>query len=153
MMTGESDKLLGLLQPVVEGLGYELLGLQLLNQGSGRLLRVYIDAPQGIGLQDCQQVSSQLSALLDVEEPLSGNYSLEVSSPGADRPLFKLEHYQCFIGQRVKIRLRMALQGRKRFAGNLVSADKDEVVVEIDEGPAYLPFEQIESARLDPFNS
>jgi len=152
MASGESDKLTGLLEPVIAGLGYELVGLQLLNQGAGRLLRIYIDAEQGVGLQDCQQASAQLSAVLDVEDPISGNYSLEISSPGSDRPLFKLEHYQRFIGQQVKIRLRLALEGRKRFAGKLLSANEDEVVVEIDEGPVYLPLQQIESARLDPFH-
>jgi len=148
-MLGDSPELRRLLEPLVEDLGYELVLVELVG-GGGRTLRLYIDAPGGVMLEDCESVSRQVSAQLDVEDPIAGEYNLEVSSPGLERPLVKREHFERFVGERVKVRLHQANLGRKRLTGILSEADSDGVVVEMD-GEAYeLVYSDIESARLAP---
>ncbi len=129
-MTG--DELATLLEPTVERLGYELADLEVRLSGKGGLVRVFIDKPEGIGLADCEKVSQAVSALLDVEDPVPGNYELEVSSPGLDRKLTKVEHFQRFMGEIVKVKTRFPVEGRRRFRGKLMSADEDNIVVEVD---------------------
>jgi ribosome maturation factor RimP len=132
-------------------LGYELVGVEWLSrQKSGHLLRVYIDSPDGIDLADCERVSHQVSGLLDVEDPINGDYALEVSSPGLDRPLFELAHFERFIGQSARVRLMVAQEGRSNFRGVITAVDGDEVVLEVDGEPVRLPFGKIASARLVP---
>jgi ribosome maturation factor RimP len=99
------ERVQALLEPLVEGLGYELVCLELHGSGAHALLRLYIDAPQGIGLDDCERVSREVSAALDVADPISGSYRLEVSSPGLDRPLAKPEHFRRFAGRQAKLQL------------------------------------------------
>src|SRR6185312_2141027 len=106
-----------LLAPTTAALGYELLGCVYVPQGRQAILRVYIDSPEGITVDDCERVSRQLGAVLDVEDPIRGYYALEVSSPGMDRPLFTLAHFQRFIGAKVNIRLHMPVGERKHFKG------------------------------------
>ena len=139
-----------MLEPTVEGLGYELSDLEVKLGGRHGVLRVFIDKPDGIGLDDCEKVSLAISALLDVEDPLPGHYDLEVSSPGLDRKLTKIEHFQRFEGETVKVRMRFPIEGRRRFRGTLVSSDDANIVVEVDGVPHTLPVATIDTARLVP---
>lgn len=147
-MTG--DELAVLLGPTVERLGYELADLEVRLGGKSGLIRLFIDKPEGIGLEDCEKVSRAVSALLDVEDPVPGNYNLEVSSPGLDRKLRKVEHFQRFIGQIVNVKLRFPLDGRRRFRGKLLSADDENIVVEVDGESYSLALTTIDTARLVP---
>ena len=150
-MRSAPEKLTGLLRQEVELLGYELAGVELVAQGKGgTLLRVYIDHEDGINLDDCVQVSHQLSGVLDVEDPIRERYRLEVSSPGMDRPLFELAHFVRFTGHKVRIRTRSMLEQRHRFSGMLKGVEDNVVLVE-DDGTLYrIPIEEIEKARLVP---
>ena len=147
-MTG--DELAVLLGPTVERLGYELADLEVRLGGKSGLVRLFIDKPEGIGLEDCETVSRAVSALLDVEDPVPGNYRLEVSSPGLDRKLRKVEHFQRFIDETVKVKLRFPLEGRRRFHGKLLSADDENIVVEVDGESHSLALATIDTARLVP---
>jgi ribosome maturation factor RimP len=147
-MTG--DELAKLLEPTVERLGYELADLEVRLGSKGGLVRVFIDKPEGVDLDDCEKVSRAVSALLDVEDPVPGNYSLEVSSPGLDRKLTKVEHFQRFEGETVKVQMRFPIEGRRRFRGTLVSSDDENIVVEVDGESHSLPLKTIDTARLVP---
>ena len=147
-MTG--DELATLLEPTVVRLGYELSDLELRLGGKGGLVRVFIDKPEGVGLADCERVSEAVSALLDVEDPVPGHYDLEVSSPGLDRKLTKVEHFQRFAGETVKVKTRFPIEGRRRFRGKLVSADEDRILVEVDGESHTLELATIDTARLVP---
>ena len=147
-MTG--DELAKLLGPTVERLGYELADLEVRLGSKGGLVRLFIDKPEGIDLDDCEQVSQAVSALLDVEDPVPGNYNLEVSSPGLDRKLTKVEHFQRFEGETVKVQMRFPIEGRRRFRGTLVSSDNENIVVEVDGESHSLPLKTIDTARLVP---
>lgn len=150
-MQKASQALLDLVRGVVEPMGYELVGVEHRGQGeSGDLLRIYIDRDVGVGLKDCTAVSHQLSGVLDVEDPIAGEYSLEVSSPGLDRPLFELEHFERFVGQEAKLKLSRALDGRRNFRGQLMGVEADAVLMQVDGEIYRLPFGQIDSARLVP---
>jgi ribosome maturation factor RimP len=144
------DELANLLEPTVERLGYELVDLEVRLGGKGGLVRLYIDKPDGIDLDDCEKVSLAVSALLDVEDPVPGNYNLEVSSPGLDRKLTKVEHFQRFEGETVKVQLRFPIEGRRRFRGTLVSSNDENIVVEVDGESFSLPLKTIDTARLVP---
>ena len=147
-MTG--DELAKLLEPTVERLGYELVDLEVRLGGKGGLVRVFIDKSDGIDLDDCETVSRAVSALLDVEDPVPGNYNLEVSSPGLDRKLTKVEHFQRFAGETVKVQMRLPIEGRRRFRGTLVSSDDENIVVDVDGESHSLPLKMIDTARLVP---
>ena len=147
-MTG--DELATLLEPTVERLGYELADLEVRLGGKGGRVRLFIDKPEGIGLVDCERVSRAVSALLDVEDPVPGNYDLEVSSPGLDRKLTKVEHFQRFMGEIVKVNMRFPLAGRRRFRGKLLSVDDENIVVEVDGESYSLALATIDTARLVP---
>ena len=147
-MTG--DELAKLLEPAIERLGYELADLEVRLGGKGGLVRVFIDKPEGIDLDDCEKVSRAVSALLDVEDPVPGNYNLEVSSPGLDRKLTKVEHFQRFEGEIVKVKMRFPIEGRRRFRGTLVSSDDENIVVDVDGESHSLPLKTIDTARLVP---
>jgi len=150
-MTGRrNDELQALLQPTVVGLGYELWGVEFLRQGRRSVLRVFIDSPDGITVEDCATVSRQLSALLDVEDPISGEYTLEVSSPGMDRVLFTAEQFARYVGEEVSVRLLRPLQGRRKFKGPLLSANSDELVLVQDGQELRLPMDAIDKAQLVP---
>jgi len=136
---------------VVEPMGYELVGVEYLaGYQGGNLLRVYIDHENGINVDDCAAVSHQLSGVLDVEDPLPGQYSLEVSSPGLDRPLFDAEQFECYIGHKVNVRLDPSIGGRRKYKGLLLGLEDDHILVEVD-GEVYpLYLDQIQEARLVP---
>ena len=138
-----------LLEPPVEALGYELLHLEFAGNRGGTL-RLYIDAPGGIELDDCESVSRQVSMVLDVEDPLDDSYTLEVSSPGLDRPLVKPEHFRRFVGEKVRIVMQSHILGRRRFTGLLVEANDTRAEVEVDGESYALPYEEMESARVEP---
>ncbi|MEM7432506.1 MAG: ribosome maturation factor RimP [Pseudomonadota bacterium] len=145
-----AEELTRLLEPTVEQLGYELSDLEVRLGGRNGLLRLFIDRPDGIGLDDCEKVSMAVSALLDVEDPLPGQYNLEVSSPGADRTLTKLEHFERFMGETIKVQMRFPIDGRRRFRGTLSAADSENIVVEVDGTAHTLSVATIETARLVP---
>lgn len=140
-----------LIAPTVIALGYELIGVEKLPQGrKGSLVRVIIDTPEGITLTDCERVSYQVSGLLDVEDPIPGHYTLEISSPGIDRPLVTLEHYTRFIGQTVSIRLSRPLDTRRNFTGQLQKVEGETIILLCDGTEYCLPYNAIEKARLVP---
>ena len=139
-----------LLEPTIARLGYELADLEVKVGGKNGVLRLFIDSPDGIGLGDCEKVSLAVSALLDVEDPLPGHYALEVSSPGLNRKLTKVEHFQRFTGETVKVQMRFPIEGRRRFRGTLVSSDDENIVVEVDGESHTLPVATIDTARLVP---
>ena len=149
-MSREQRRFHEMLSPSVEALGCELLGVQLSRGPRQSLLRIYIDRPEGVTLDDCERVSHQVSGILDVEDPIAGQYSLEVSSPGADRPLFVEEHFRRFAGHRVKLRLAVPVEGRRNLTGQLEGAEDGEVLVELDGRRWKLPLDQIAQARLVP---
>jgi len=143
-------KLSNLFEPVIESMAYELVGVELTGSGNGTILRIYIDAENGITVDDCQAVSYQVSGILDVEDPLQGHYTLEVSSPGLDRPLVKPEHFEQFTGELVKIRSTEAVLGRKNFKGILESFDGEYLYVAVDNEVYEIPFDIVEKANLVP---
>jgi len=135
---------------LVAGLGCELVGVETRSGGEHGLVRIYIDTPAGVTVEDCERVSRQVSALLDVEDPMRGPYTLEVSSPGLDRPLFTPAHYRRFIGQRVKVSLVRLHEGRRHVTGLLRAADDSGVTVTEGELHITLPYELIARGRLVP---
>jgi ribosome maturation factor RimP len=137
-------------EPVVEAMAYELVGVELTGSGNGTILRIYIDAEKGITVEDCQAVSYQISGLLDVEDPLTNRYTLEVSSPGLDRPLVKPEHFKQFTGELVKIRSTEAVLGRKNFKGRLESFDGKNLFVVVDNEEYEIPLDIVDKANLVP---
>jgi ribosome maturation factor RimP len=150
-MQKASAKLQEITRGVVEPMGYELVGVEYLSgyQG-GNLLRVYIDHENGINVDDCAAVSHQLSGVLDVEDPLPGQYSLEVSSPGMDRPIFDAEQFERHVGQKVNVKLDPSIGGRRKYKGLLLGLEDDHILVEVD-GEVYpLYLDQIQEARLVP---
>ncbi len=149
-MSSKLEQLQALLAPVVEALGYQCWGIEFISQGRHSVLRVYIDHADGILIDDCEKVSRQISGVLDVEDPVSGEYTLEVSSPGMDRPLFTLEQFAAHIGEQVKIRLRSPYEGRRNFQGLLRGVEEQDVVVQVDEHEYLLPVESIDKANIIP---
>ncbi|MFL6712462.1 MAG: ribosome maturation factor RimP [Sulfurifustis sp.] len=149
-MRGVGPALRERLQAGVQALGFELVDVELTGGRQHQTLRVYIDSPQGVTVDDCADVSRQLSAILDVEDPFPGTYTLEVSSPGLDRPLVTVADYRRFEGAIVKVRLATALDGRRNFTGRLASTTADGIVVEVDNEQFHLRFDAIERARLVP---
>lgn len=140
-----------LLSPAISALGLELIGVELaLSRGSG-LVRVFVDAPgRPVTIEDCEASSRELSAVLDVNDPISGRYTLEVSSPGLDRPLFTPEHFAKQIGETVKVELGIAQDGRRRFQGQILAVDGDKITIEQDGSPVTIAHERISRARLKP---
>jgi ribosome maturation factor RimP len=137
-----------LIEPTVEALGLQLWGVEHGKQGRFSLLRIYIDSEEGITIDDCERVSRQVSAILDVEDPISGEYTLEVSSPGIDRPLFTLEQYQHYVGELVNIRTRGPIEGRRKFKGTIEEAGDGKVVVNVDGETYTLPHADIDKATV-----
>jgi ribosome maturation factor RimP len=140
-----------LLEPGITSMGYELVGVEFQTGGSGGgLLRVYIDSEAGISAEDCQKVSYQVSGVLEVEDPIPGHYTLEISSPGLDRMLFRKQDFERFAGQLIKLRTAYPIEGQRKFKGRLLGLQGENVVFEQDDMEISLPFDQIEQARLVP---
>jgi len=149
-MSVTREQLLGLLEPAVEALGYELTDLELnLSHGRG-LVRLFIDCERGITVDDCARVSHQVSGVLDVEDPIVCDYRLEVSSPGADRKLVKPEHFDRFAGSVVKVRLKRLIDGRRRVKGQLLGRDGAAIQVRSDGEDVSIAMADIDVARLVP---
>ncbi len=148
------DALMRLLEPPIEALGYELVDIEFAREGRGGVLRIFIDTsgePAGaVTVDDCARVSHAVSEVLEAEDPISGHYTLEVSSPGFDRILRTRAHFERFMGQRVFVELKLPLDGRRRFAGVLQSVASDAIVVEVDGIAHSLPLDRIQKARLRP---
>jgi ribosome maturation factor RimP len=138
------------IEAAVRGVGCELVGIEYHPQGRRSVLRVYIDTPEGVTVDDCERASRQISGALDVDDPIKGQYVLEVSSPGLDRPLFTEEHFRQFAGNRIKLRVSPPLDGRRNFSGVLMGVRDQAVVVVQDEQEVEIPLRQIEQARLVP---
>lgn len=149
-MSSKLEQLQAMLAPVVESLGYQCWGIEFISQGRHSLLRVYIDREGGILVEDCEAVSRQVSAVLDVEDPISSEYTLEVSSPGMDRPLFTLEQFAKHAGEQVKIKLRSPFDGRRNFQGLLRGVEEQDVVVLVDDHEFLLPIDLIDKANIIP---
>lgn len=151
MTSSKASEIQGMLAPTVAALGLELLGVELLPDGRGQLLRLYIDAPgRHVGIEDCEAASREVSAQLDVEDPIASEYTLEVSSPGLDRPLFTVEQFGRFIGEQVKVSLRLPQDGRRRLQGKVLKAEGDTVCVSVDNKEMSIAHANIEKARLVP---
>ena len=135
-----------LIEPTVNALGVQLWGVEHVSQGKFSLLRIYIDREEGVTIDDCEKVSRQVSALLDVEDPIAGEYTLEVSSPGIDRPLFTLEQFRQYVGEVVSIRTRGPIEGRRKFKGKITEVADEEVIVEVDGTTYRLPHVEIDKA-------
>ncbi len=144
------EQFIALLEPLVVQLGYELADVEAKFGASSGVLRLFIDKEDGIGLEDCETVSRQVGALLDVEDPISGDYSLEVSSPGLNRRLVKAEHFERFAGEQVKIKLRKPLDERRNFKSRLLGFKDGKVLVEEDGATYAIPFKDIDTARIVP---
>ena len=144
------EHLLALIEPVVQGLGYECVGVEYNPHPKHGLLRIYIDHENGILVDDCTKVSHQVSGVLDVEDPITDNYSLEISSPGEDRPFFKLEQFARFIGSTVTVHLFVPQNGRRKITGKIVQVEGDIVTLEENENVFQIPFAAMSKARLVP---
>ena len=143
-------RLNALLQPLVEDLGYEFVGLEHSSNPKNAVLRIYIDTEQGVGIEDCEKVSREVAALLDVEDPIPGHYNLEISSPGLDRPLFNREQYRQFEGEEVNLSLFAPEHGRRKVTGRILGQEGDLLKVEMDGDAIELNFSNIAKARLVP---
>ena len=152
-----------MIRPIVEGLGFECWGVEFISQGKHSVLRIFIESltgastaddeeqsESGVELKDCEQVSRQISGVLDVEDPIAGDYTLEVSSPGMDRPLYSLSHYERFKGSHVALKLRMPYEGQRKFNGVLNGVEGNDIVLQVDQEEFLFPLEAIEKANVVP---
>ena len=144
------EKLIALTEPLLGQLGYELVDLEYAPGRAHALLRIFIDRPEGVGLDDCERVSHEISALFDVEDPVSTGYTLEVSSPGLDRVLRTPEHFQRFVGERIRLELRIARDGRRRYTGRLEALNAEGIELNVDGAMVSVSFAEIGRARLAP---
>lgn len=139
-----------LIEPVVTAMGFELWGIEQISQGKHSRVVVYIDSPDGITVDHCADVSRQIGGILDVEDPISGQYQLEVSSPGMDRPLFTLDQFERYKGNTVALRLSAPFSGRRKFKGLLAGVEGDEVLLHLDGEEYCFPIDGIDQARVVP---
>ena len=144
------EHLVNLIEPIVEGLGYECVGIEYNPHPQHGMLRIYIDSPNGILLEDCSKVSHQLSGVLDVEDPIQGNYQLEISSPGEDRPFFKLSQFQQFIGSTITINLYSSIDKRKKITGRIEAVEGEDILLLEGEQIFRIPFQAMSKVRLVP---
>jgi ribosome maturation factor RimP len=145
-----SGKLTSLLQPLVEDLGYEFVGIEHSSNPKNPVLVIYIDKSDGIAVEDCARVSREIAAMMDVEDPIPGQYQLEVSSPGLDRPLFTLSQFQQFTGEVAQIALFAPRDGRRKFKGKILGTEEGQVKMEQDGVEVTLDLGNIAKARLVP---
>jgi ribosome maturation factor RimP len=145
-----SVKLTNLLKPLVEDLGYEFVGLEHGSNPKNPAVVIYIDRENGIAVEDCERVSREVAALLDVEDPIPGRYNLEVSSPGLERPLFTLEHFEQFAGEVTKVTLYAPQEGRRKFKGKILGTEGDQVKLALDDLEVLLEMANVAKAQLVP---
>ncbi len=144
------DKIEAMIKPSIEALGFELWGLEYLPAGNHSILRIYLDKPAGITVDDCAEASHQISAILEVEDPISNAYRLEVSSPGLDRQLFKSEQYPTYEGEEMQVRTGSPVMGRRKFKGKMLEVLPEAIVLEVDGEEYEIPFDEIEKANVVP---
>jgi ribosome maturation factor RimP len=163
------ERLIGLVEPMLAKLGYELVDVEYVGSGGDATLRVFIDWPdgvapagletegdienrsyEGIGVEDCEKVSRELSDLLDVEDPIPQAYALEVSSPGIERILRTPRHFERFVGERVLVELKQPRAGRRRYTGRMTRAESGEIELNVDGEPVAMGLAEIGKARLAP---
>lgn len=149
-MASKQERLTDLITPVVASLGCELWGLEYLTQGRYTTLRIFIDGPNGVSLDDCEKVSRQISSVMDVEDPIEGEYTLEVSSPGLDRPLYTEAQYARYVGETVNLRLRIARDGRRRFKGVINKVENGNLLLQVDNQEVTLLIDTIDKGNLLP---
>jgi ribosome maturation factor RimP len=142
------ETLTEMLKPAAEALGYEFLGIEYIGQGIHSVLRVYIDHEDGITVDDCTKVSHQASGILEVEDPITSQYTLEVSSPGMDRPLFTLPHFEKVVGELINIRCHVGVNGRRKFKGKLETIEKETLIITVDNQTYDVDFNDIDKANL-----
>ncbi|MDH5357200.1 MAG: ribosome maturation factor RimP [Gammaproteobacteria bacterium] len=143
-----SDQIEQLIEAPIESLGYELVGVEYIKNGRDTVLRIYIDSENGISIEDCERVSHQVSGILEVEDPITTAYSLEVSSPGFDRPLFKARDFERFSGSEIKLSMKLPVQGRRNFRGVLQGFSDGDILIEVDGEVYALPLTKLAKARL-----
>lgn len=149
-MASKQEILEQLVEPVAASLGCELWGLEYLTQGRYTTVRIYIDGANGATLDDCERVSRQVSAVFDVEDPIDGEYTLEVSSPGLDRPLYTEAHYARYVGETINVRLRIARDGRRRFKGVITKVENGDVFLQVDNQEVQMAIDVIDKANVEP---
>ena len=155
-MSDKSTQISELLSPTVQALGLELLGIEYLPAPGGATVRLYIDVQEAerdtrqVNIEDCEAVSREVSAQLDVEDPITGNYTLEVSSPGVDRPLFTLAHFVRHVGESVKAVLKLPQEGRRRLLAKIIRVDGQDILFDADGHDLLVAFDNIDKARLVP---
>jgi len=150
-MGQQAVKIGAMIEPSLDALGYELVGVEYTAQGKHSLLRIYIDTEEGVDVNDCQKASQQISGVLDVEEPLSGQYTLEVSSPGIERPLFTAAHFERFAGERAEVRMHTPIDGQRKFVGQLAGVEDNKVLLNLEnEESISLSLVDIDKAKLKP---
>jgi ribosome maturation factor RimP len=147
-LSSGANKVTELIEPTVEALGLDLWGIELLQQGKFTVLRIFIESDEGITIEDCEKVSRQVSAILDVEDPISGEYTLEVSSPGIDRPLFKISQFEEYADSEVDIKMRSPLDGRRKFKGRITKIDGNAIRIDVDGTEYDLDHSDIEKASV-----
>ena len=150
MTTGMRERLVGLVEPLLERLGYELVDLEFSGGRGSAMLRVFIDRQTGVGIEDCEAVSREVSALLDVHDPVPTGYRLEVSTPGLDRVLRTPAHYARFAGAQVAVELTVPREGRRRYTGQLLQSDADGMELMVAGAPVAFPYREVDQARLVP---
>lgn len=144
------EHLVEMIEPIVDGLGYECVGIEYNPHPKHGLLRIYIDKEEGVLLEDCSKVSHHLSGVLDVEDPIRGNYQLEISSPGMDRPLFKIDQFNRYIGSQVKVTLFRPIDKRRKITGMILSVEDQTIRIQEGEQVFNVPFQAMSKARLVP---
>lgn len=139
-----------MLEDAVAAIGFELLGVEFVRAGKHSTLRVYIDSENGVDVDDCADVSHQVSAVLDIEDPISTEYNLEISSPGMDRPLFKPSQYEKVLSQTISVKLHMPIDGRRNYKGQLIKCDEHDFEIQVDNQTFTLTYNNVLKANLVP---
>jgi ribosome maturation factor RimP len=144
------ETMMAMLSPAVNAVGFELWGLEFFQQGRHSVLRIFIEGPDGVSVENCAAVSHQVSGVLDVEDPIAGEYTLEVSSPGWDRPLFTLDQYKRLAGTEIAVRLASPLNGRRKYKGVILQVTEDAVELQVDGEIVRIAFAAIDKANVVP---
>lgn len=147
-MKSSVEKVTQLIEPTVQALDLELWGVEHASQGKYSVLRIFIEREAGVTIDDCERVSRQVSAIFDVEDPIAGEYTLEVSSPGMDRLLFTPQQFQRYRGEEVSVRMRTPVDGRRKFKGTLTDVVDDIIHIQVDGSDFELPHGDIEKANI-----
>ncbi|MCK3656978.1 ribosome maturation factor RimP [Pasteurellaceae bacterium Macca] len=144
------QKLTDLVQDTIESMGFELVGIECQRAGRFMTVRLYLDKEGGVTIDDCSDVSRQVSAIFDVEDPIADKYNLEVSSPGLDRPLFTLAHFERFMGRDVVVHLRIPMFDRRKWQGQITAVEGDLITLTVEGNPQSFAFGNIQKANLVP---